>query len=59
MNFGHRSSFGCHVAVGDVPPGFCIIEIISGGAHLGSSSPGSVRDGWQSFVRCGGQCGGC
>jgi len=23
-NFGHRSSFGCHVAVGDVAPGFCV-----------------------------------
>jgi hypothetical protein len=45
--------FGCNVAVGNVAPGVCIREIRSGGAHLGSSSPGSVHGGWQSFVSCG------
>ena len=24
MNDGHCSSFGCHVAVSDVVPGFCV-----------------------------------
>jgi len=24
MNFGHRSSFGCHVAVSNMAPGFCV-----------------------------------
>jgi hypothetical protein len=31
-----QSLFGCHVAVGDVAPKFCVREISSGGgAHLG------------------------
>jgi hypothetical protein len=50
-----QSLFGCHVAVGDVAPKFCVREISSGGG-----SPRSVRGGWQSFVSCGGQWwGGC
>ena len=29
-NFSRRSLFGCHVAVGDVAPGFCV-RYVSGG----------------------------
>jgi len=45
----HRLSFGCHVAVGNVAPGFCIRDV-SGGrgelAHLSFLLPVSVHGCW-------------
>jgi len=52
MNFGHRSLFGCHVAVGDVAPGFCVRYVSGGEVSLLTSArrclcpfvdPGLVR----------------
>ena len=38
MNFGCRSSFGCHVAVGDVAPGFCVRYVSWGEVSLLTSA---------------------
>jgi len=56
MILGHRSSFHCHVADGDVAPAFRVREKKGGGgelADLGVSLPVSIRRCWLSFVSGG------
>ena len=58
-NLGHCSSFGFHIADGDVAPGFCIRGLNRGGgelSHLSSSLLVSICRCWPSFVSGGVIC---
>ena len=58
MNNTCQSSFGCHIVVGNVAPGFHVREVSGRGegelAHLGSLSSVSIGACWPLFVSCGG-----
>ena len=59
MNLGHSLSFGCHIADGDVAPGFHITGLNRGGgelSHLSLSSLVSVHGCWPLFESGGVVC---